>query len=385
MPELYIGLISGTSMDAADAALMDLSDPLRPRVVAAGSRHLDKTLRDELLTLAQGDAGIALGKLGELDQRLGRLFAETANAVLEQAGVPADQVRAIGSHGQTLHHAPNAPYPFTTQIGDPNVIAELTGITTVADFRRRDMAAGGQGAPMVPAFHHALFSSQEESRCIVNIGGIANITLLPAADAQPVSGFDTGPGNALMDAWIRAHLGEPYDRNGRWAAEADVDEGLLQALMRDPFFHRPAPKSTGREYFNITWLRRQLAAFSRQPTPAIVQRTLCELTARTIAMGLAGSGVDTDRVLLCGGGVHNAVLRSALASALAPRQVQDTTEYGLDADNVEACAFAWLAMRTIKGLPGNLPAVTGARLPVVLGGIYPASTGHELSAPSPAG
>lgn len=379
MAELYIGLISGTSMDGIDAALVDLSDTRRPRTLATHAQPLEDMLRDELLSLAQGQAGVALGKLGELDQRMGLLFAEAANALLAQASVAADEVRAIGSHGQTLHHAPNAPYPFSTQIGDPNLIAARTGITTVADFRRRDMAAGGQGAPLVPAFHNALFAAEQESRCIVNIGGIANITLLPAKGSGTVSGFDTGPGNALMDAWIRAHLGEPFDRNGRWASQAHVDEGLLQTLMRDPFFHRPPPKSTGREYFNIPWLRSQLAAFSRPPAPAVVQRTLCELTTRAIAMALAGSGPGNERVLLCGGGAHNPVLRDALEQALAPRPVEDTTAYGLDVDNVEACAFAWLAMRTVNGLSGNLPAATGAHEPVVLGGIYPGKSGRSLN------
>lgn len=385
MAELYIGLISGTSMDGVDAALVDLSDTSQPRALATHGQPLEDVLRDELLSLAQGQAGVALGKLGELDQRMGLLFAEAANTLLEKAGVAAEEVRAIGSHGQTLFHAPNAPYPFSNQIGDPNLIAARTGITTVADFRRRDMAVGGQGAPLVPAFHHALFASEQESRCIVNIGGIANITLLPAHDASAVSGFDTGPGNALLDAWIRAHLGEPFDRNGRWASQGDVDEGLLQTLMRDPFFHRSPPKSTGREYFNITWLRGQLAAFSRPPVPAVVQRTLCELTARAIAMALAGSGPGNERVLLCGGGAHNPVLRDALEQALAPRPVEDTTAYGLDVDNVEACAFAWLAMRTVNGLSGNLPAVTGAQDPVILGGIYPGKSGWSINDDQPPG
>jgi anhydro-N-acetylmuramic acid kinase len=225
---------------------------------------------------------------------------------------------------------------------------------------------------LVPAFHHHFFGTNQESRCIVNIGGIANITFLPNATTGEVSGFDTGPGNALMDAWTREHLGEPFDRDGRWAAGATVDDELLQAILRDPFFHGPPPKSTGRGHFNGTWLRGQLAAFPRPPTPAVVQRTLCELTARTIAMAIAGFGAGDERVLLCGGGAHNPVLRNALKSALAPREIDTTTKYGLDVDHVEASAFAWLAMRTLNGLPGNLPAVTGAKQRVVLGGIYPA-------------
>ena len=369
MAERYIGLISGTSMDAVDAVLVEFAADAPMRVVATCAQTLDEDLRQELLDLSQGSTGLALAKLGELDYRVAQVFADAALCVLDQAGTGPQDVRAIGSHGQTLYHAPDAVYPFSLQIGDPNIIAARTGIATVADFRRRDLALGGQGAPLVPAFHHALFHSDNENRCVVNIGGIANITVL-AKDGTRVTGFDTGPGNALLDQWAAAHLGEPFDEDGRWARTGHVLEMLLQQLTNDPFFRRPPPKSTGREYFSPGWLRRQLEALTTPPAPADVQRTLCELTAQTIASAIDRFGPGDERVLLCGGGARNPVLAQAIAQALAPRAVTRTDDYGLQADWVEGCAFAWLAMRTINGQPGNLPAVTGARETAVLGGIY---------------
>ncbi len=369
MGELYVGLMSGTSMDGVDAALVEITGDRFERVIATHAHPLPGAVRDELLNLNAGGAGLALAKLGELDQMVADSFAQAALALLGEAGCSPADVRAIGSHGQTVFHAPDARYPFSLQIGDPNIIAARTGITTVADFRRRDMAEGGQGAPLVPAFHHAQFASEAENRCIVNIGGIANITLLPR-DGH-VTGFDTGPGNSLMDHWASAHLGSPYDENGRWAASGRVIGILLHQLSDDAFFHQPPPKSTGREYFTPGWLRRQVDALSSPPAPADVQRTLCELTARTISSAIERFGPGDERVLVCGGGVHNPVLREGLERALAPRVVEATDRYGIDADWVEACAFAWLAKRTLHGEAGNLPAVTGAARPVVLGGIYP--------------
>lgn len=361
--------MSGTSMDGVDAALVELDGERLRRVLATYAHPLNAGLRRELLVLNQGATGLALGKLGELDYRVGESFAHAAVGLLRKAGRKADDITAIGSHGQTLFHAPQARYPFSLQIGDPNIIAARTRITTVADFRRRDMAEGGQGAPLVPAFHQALFQSAAENRCIVNIGGIANVTLLPR-DGSPITGFDTGPGNALMDHWADAHLGQPFDRDGQWAASGRVIKLLLHQLADDAFFHRVPPKSTGREYFTPGWLRRQLEALSSPPTPADVQRTLCELTAQTVASAIERFGPGNERVLLCGGGARNPVLSESLRQALAPRAVEATDRYGLDSDWVEACAFAWLAMRTLRGEPGNLPSVTGAVKPTVLGGIY---------------
>lgn len=370
---LYVGLISGTSMDAVDAALLDLSRPDEPRILATHAEPPDPGLRADLLDLSQGVAGVSLVKFGELDQRVGHWFADAALALLERSGTEPVSVRGIGSHGQTVHHAPGGPYPFSMQLGDPSLIAARTGIATVADFRGGDIAAGGQGAPLVPAFHHRIFRHPDEPRVIVNMGGIANLTLLPAAtegDHDKVHGFDTGPGNALLDAWTMEHLGEPQDTGGRWAASGSVHEDLLSLLLQEPYFQKPPPKSTGREYFHLAWLRDRLGNLGEVPAAADVQRTLCELTARTVATALEEHGIGGERVLVCGGGAHNPLLLRRLEELLAPRPVAATDDYGVPADWVEAAAFAWLAMRTMEGLPGNLPSVTGARRAVVLGGIY---------------
>jgi anhydro-N-acetylmuramic acid kinase len=368
MPELYIGLMSGTSMDAVDGALVDLASA--PRIIATASEPLNPELRAQLQGIGRG-TDHPLEQLGRLDVRVGRLFAATAKRLLSETGIGREAVRAIGSHGQTLHHSPYGAEPFTLQIGDPNLIAEATGLTTVADFRRRDIAAGGQGAPLVPAFHSAVFRSPCEDRAIVNIGGMANITLLPADPAAAVSGFDTGPGNALMDAWATAHLGAPMDAEGRWAASGRVHQKLLSRLLADEYFARPAPKSTGRERFNRAWLAAALQE-AEELRPQDVQATLCELTALSIAHAAAGSPPPA-RVLVCGGGVLNCALMDRL-DALLPCPVESTAAHGLDPRWVEAAAFAWLAQQTLRGRAGNLLAVTGARHPVVLGGIW---TGPE--------
>jgi anhydro-N-acetylmuramic acid kinase len=285
-------------------------------------------------------------------------------------------VRAIGSHGQTVRHEPDGDHPFSVQIGDPNVIAEITGITTIADFRRRDIAAGGQGAPLVPAFHAAVLRSSDEDRVALNIGGMANITVLPRDPAQAVTGFDTGPGNVLMDAWAARHLGTPLDSEGRWAGSAPRDEALLAVLLSDEYFQRQPPKSTGREHFNMTWLEARLAQLGTAPEPAQVQASLAALTALSCAAAIQRYAPRTQQVLVCGGGVHNVTLLQQLTDALPGVRVASTQTQGLDPDWVEALAFAWLAQQTLAGKPGNLPSVTGARAPVVLGGIY--SAGGKL-------
>lgn len=373
MHELYLGLISGTSMDAVDTALVDLSEPDIPRIVATCDQPYPPSIRENIVRILSDPDQIGLATFGEIDGQIGAVFADAANALIRGREIASDQIRAVGSHGQNVHHAPNASPPFSLQLGDPSIIAERTGITTVADFRRRDMAAGGQGAPLAPALHQALFSTADETRCVLNLGGIANITLLPADPNQPVSGFDTGPANALMDAWAHWHLDAAFDRDGAWARSDEVDDALLQRLMRDPYFRKSPPKSTGKEYFNLAWLRDHLESLPHTPEPAAVQRTLCELTVRTVAQAILGLKHHTDRILICGGGAHNALLREGLEEALHPKPVEETGAYGIDVDHVESCAFAWLAMRTMKGLAGNLPSVTGARREVVLGGIYPAS------------
>ena len=366
MAELYIGLISGTSIDAIDAVLADFGGA--PQVVATASYSFPEQVRKELHTIC--NSGICpMDKLGELDRQLGLLFGTAVNKLLESAGVKRADVRAIGSHGQTIHHAPHGEIRYTIQIGDPNTIAELTGITTVADFRRRDIAAGGQGAPLVPPFHAAAFRSTGHDRVVLNIGGIANITVLPRDAAQPVIGFDTGPGNGLLDAWVQKHRGEPFDRSGAWAASGKVDTALLKSLLKDGYFDKDPPKSTGREYFNLAWLEHHLTG-SASSEKEDVQATLCELTAITIAQDIRQYAPATKQIMVCGGGAYNSALMKRLATLMSDCEVTSTANYGIAPDWIEATAFAWLARATLGGQAGNLPSVTGAHHAVVLGGIY---------------
>ncbi|MGH8293440.1 MAG: anhydro-N-acetylmuramic acid kinase [Gammaproteobacteria bacterium] len=366
--EYFIGLISGTSSDGVDAALMEFLPA--PRLLASRFLAYPDTLRVELLEFAAGHyQGDAIDQFGRLDHELGELFAQAALKLLQQAGLSGTAMRAIGSHGQTVRHRPGGSDPFTLQIADPNVIIARTSITTVADFRRRDLALGGEGAPLVPAFHRAVFADRNETRAVVNIGGIANLTLLPARDGA-VSGFDTGPGNLLMDLWSREHLQAPHDEGGAFAASGKVSTALTAELLSDTYFRRAPPKSTGREYFNRTWLLPKLA---HHPLPAAdVMATLCELTARTVADAVIGCTPRVAHVLLCGGGTHNLTLVKRLGALLPDRKLGTTADFGVPPDWVEAAAFAWLARETLAGRPGNLPAVTGARAPSVLGGIHPA-------------
>ena len=369
MPEYYIGLMSGTSMDAIDAALVDLNDRT-PVLRDQLSAPIPPKLRERLIAVAQG-GDTTVAQLSELDVRLAHLFADAALALLQQSDTAADKVRAIGSHGQTVYHRPDGPCPTSVQIGDPNIIAERTGITTVADFRRRDMAAGGQGAPLVPALHEAVFRLNDRNRVIVNIGGIANVTLLPANPLHRISGFDTGPGNGLMDAWIKKHQRKNKDDRGRWAASGEVDEDLLGKMLKDRYFHKAPPKSTGREYFNLAWLEKILKRHKKRLLSKNVQATLCELTAKTISDAILEHAPQTHEVLVCGGGGHNLALMLRLQLLLDDIRVVSTEEFGVDPDYVEAVAFAWLAKRTLQGRAGNLPSVTGAGHGVILGGIYP--------------
>jgi anhydro-N-acetylmuramic acid kinase len=292
--------------------------------------------------------------------------------VLRKSGLAKKDIRAIGSHGQTLRHRPRAAHPFTLQIGNPSVIAERTGITTVADFRARDMAAGGQGAPMVPAFHHQMFHSAQRNRVIVNIGGIANVTCLPAVAAQPVSGFDTGPGNTLLDQWVHRHHAQARDDAGQWAASGRASRELLELLLSDPYFAAAPPKSTGREHFNMEWLQGHLKKLAVPLAAADVQATLVQLTAHSIARAIRGVLPQTQEAFVCGGGSHNRELMAALAGSLSGIAVATTEALGLSPDWVEAAAFAWLAHQTLEGQPGNVPTVTGAKHAVILGGIYKA-------------
>lgn len=366
-PRYFAGLMSGTSMDAADAALVDFSGA-QPKLIATQRTPLSSELRSALLALCTPGPN-EIERMAELDARLGEIFADTALALLTKAGVKAAEVHAIGSHGQTVRHQPGGPYPFSLQIGNPALIAHRTGITTVADFRRADIAAGGQGAPLVPAFHNAVFRSAQYDRVAVNIGGIANITVLPKDTRQPVIGFDTGPGNVLLDAWAERHLGKHMDEDGNFAARGHVREGLLHALSNDNYFALKPPKSTGREHFNMAWLDAALQTHTGISAPD-VQATLCELTAASIAQAIRHYAPQTSEVLICGGGTHNVHLMQRLRARLSPCSVESTEQHGINPDWIEAMAFAWLAQQTLEGKPGNLPSVTGAKRTVVLGGIY---------------
>ena len=365
---LYIGLISGTSIDGVDAALLDIEDDAFS-LAATRAHPFPRTLRDDLARLINARRPSA-HLVWRLDRQMGELFAEAAIVLIDEAGASAGEIRAIGSHGQTVAHHPRARLPHTIQIGDPNVIAERTRITTVADFRRRDVAAGGEGAPLACGFHLAAMSRPDVERAVLNIGGIANISVLPATGA--VTGFDSGPGNTLMDRWTERHLGTGMDRDGAWASRGKVDETLLARLCSDPYFSKPPPKSTGREYFNLRWLERHLHDDGRALAPEDVQSTLCALSVATIGRGIEEFARASNEVLVCGGGAHNPALMAALRHRLEPRSVESTDLVGIDPDWVEASAFAWLARQTLTGLPGNLPSVTGARRPVVLGAIHPA-------------
>jgi anhydro-N-acetylmuramic acid kinase len=368
-PELYIGLMSGTSLDGTDAVLSDFSDA-RPRVIAHAHHAFAAELRDELLRLnTPGDN--ELHRACVVAQHLARSYASIVEDLLLHAETEPTQVRAIGVHGQTVRHRPDAGY--TLQLNAPATLAELTGIDVVADFRARDVAAGGQGAPLVPAFHAAAFESAH-ARAVVNIGGIANITGLPAGGAGTVIGFDCGPGNVLMDGWALDHLGEPFDRDGRWAAGGQVNDALLAALLDDPYFALPPPKSTGRELFNASWLRQRLSrlqVLGHAISPQDVQATLARCTARAIGESIARHCGDAADVVVCGGGAYNRTLMAMLEEECGGRTVRSCASLGIAPELVEAFAFAWLAYAHLHRLPGNLPSVTGARGRRTLGALYP--------------
>lgn len=362
---LYIGLMSGTSIDGIDASLVDFSDN-KIRILAFHYQPFSSTLRQQIHSLSQPNQPVLLEHYGTIDTQLGQLFAEAALALLDKAKIAPSKIKAIGSHGQTVYHAPNGPHGFSLQIGDPNRIAEITGITTIADFRRRDIAVGGQGAPLVPAFHQAIFSDPNDSITVLNIGGIANITVLGKG---PVLGFDTGPGNTLLDYWCQQSLGQNFDAGGEWTSSGKVNHALLSHLLDDPYFRQVPPKSTGKEYFSSVWLQQKIAPFGSSK-PEDIQATLCQLSADSIADAILGYASDSRRVLVCGGGIHNRELIRKLEIRL-PMTIVSTAEFGIDPDHVEAVAFAWLAKQTLQHNPGNLCTVTGAKRPTILGGIYP--------------
>lgn len=358
-PELYIGIMSGTSMDAIDAALVDFSQQPFTTVHATSlpfPADLKKTLQSFTRT---GQCQIA--SLGESDTQLGHLFADCCLTLLSEASVKKNEIIAIGSHGQTIFHQPNGPLPFTMQLGNSSIIAAKTGICTIADFRQKDIALGGQGAPLTPAFHASLFKQYAENQWVLNLGGIANLTFIPGDKTQPVLGFDTGPANTLLDYWFKKHhQSTPYDHQGNWAKQGHIQGDLLARLLADSYFQKKAPKSTGTEYFTPLWLENNL----NNEKPQDIQATLCELTAITIASSISPK---QGNLWICGGGIYNQYLLSRIAHHCQNMHVLSTETIGIQPQQVECIAFAWLARQTFNKQPGNLPSVTGASQPDLLG------------------
>ncbi len=357
------GLMSGTSLDGVDGVLAEFP-PEAGRILAHAHVPYPEPLRRQLADLNHPGTN-DLARSATAAVAVTDLYAECVSALLGRSGLSANQIRAIGCHGQTVRHQPRSGY--TLQLLNPARLVEAAGVSVVCDFRSRDIAAGGEGAPLAAAYHRAAFTGPGETRCVINIGGIANLTVLHA-DGR-ATGFDSGPGNGLLDAWCQRHQGQAFDANGAWAASGSVIPSLLSRLRADAYFARPAPKSTGREDFNATWLDRALTGSEK---PADVQATLLELTVGTIADAIESAAPDAKRILLCGGGARNGALRRELAAKVGGREVGLTDDVGVAAEHVEAAAFAWLAHRCLNHLPGNLPAVTGARGERVLGAIYPA-------------
>lgn len=365
--DLYIGLISGTSLDGIDAALVRFENE-QPSVLETVCLPLPANLKDEIKSLINPTTN-EINRLMALDVQLGKYFSKSVKQLLDQAKIKNNDIVAIGSHGQTIRHLPTAEYPSTLQITDANIIAEVTGITTVADFRRRDMAAGGQGAPLVPAFHQHIFRHTKKNRVILNLGGIANITILPADRNIPVTGFDTGTANTLMNHWIQQQQNKSYDENGSWASSGQMNEDFLNELLKDDYFKLAPPKSTGTEYFNPAWLTKKLSTFPFLAAED-VQASLTAFTATTIKDAIKSYASEAEEIIVCGGGVHNDFLQQQLKQFLPNIEINSSAKYGLDPDYVEATAFAWLAKQTMEHKSGNLPEVTGANRSVILGGVY---------------
>ncbi len=368
MGKYYIGVMSGTSLDAVDTVLTSFTDG-QIKFLSSHTNPIPNILKDKILNLCFPRDN-EIETLGALDRELGELFAVSCLQLLEKTKISPRDVQAIGSHGQTIRHRPFAEIPFTLQIGDPNTIAEKTGITVVADFRRRDIALGGQGAPLVPGFHDFLFKHRKDNSWVLNIGGIANLTRLPKPPARTILGFDTGPGNMLMDAWCLQNKGNRFDEDGQWAAQGKVPAALLEILLSDPYFAKKPPKSTGREYFNLTWLRQHLDKLPAI-SPEDVQATLLELTARTIMQPILEFKEKASSLWVCGGGIKNQALMQRIRELATEITVDSTAEAGIDPQWIEACAFAWLAYQTLNNQPSNIPSVTGASHATILGAIYP--------------
>ena len=361
---LYIGIMSGTSLDGIDISLVDINSGCR--LIASQYIPMPQQLKNDLLSLCSSGAD-EINRAALAEQHWAQLAAQGVSQLLADTDTPAQQIRAIGSHGQTIRHEP--AQGFTVQIGCPALLVELTGICVVADFRSRDIAAGGQGAPLVPAFHDMLFKNHAKPCAILNIGGFSNVTLL--AEQHDTYGFDCGPGNVLMDAWIQHIKNAPFDQDGAWAASGTVNQQLLAAMLQEPFFATKGPKSTGRELFNLQWLQNLLSQQSNIASHD-VQATLCELTAQSIAESIQFAQADTKAIWVCGGGAHNYDLLERLRRLLPHCSVASTDSIGVSADWMEAMAFAWLAHCCLEGIPSNRPAVTGANGLRILGAIYPA-------------
>jgi len=367
MRTLYIGVMSGTSLDGVDAVLVDTAEGFH--CLAHVALPMPPTLRQDFLQLNQsGPNELHLAALSS--NALVALYTQAVQSLLRTTNNQAQAIAAIGAHGQTVRHQPQLHdgVGYTLQLNNPALLAEQTGIKVVADFRSRDVAAGGQGAPLVPAFHQAVFGLSGEVLAVLNLGGMSNISIL---QTDKVLGFDCGPGNVLMDLWCHQHLGQAYDHLGQWAASGRVSQALLSRFLQDPFFHAPPPKSTGRDLFHADWLQGHLNA-ALGLSAADVQATLAALTVQTCAQEVLRHAPTAKRLLVCGGGAHNQHLMSLLSQALPAVEVASTEKHGLPPLQVEAAAFAWLARQTLLNMPGNLPAVTGARGPRVLGAIYPA-------------
>ncbi|MBV1909758.1 MAG: anhydro-N-acetylmuramic acid kinase [Kangiellaceae bacterium] len=374
---IYIGLMSGTSIDGVDVAAVEFTDQ-RAKLLASSLYPIPNEMKVRLAEISTPKViGVKVDQnrietMAELDVLMGEIFANAVNFLISDKAINKESIIAIGSHGQTIRHRAECNNAFTLQIGDPNVIAENTGIKTIADFRRSDIAAGGQGAPLAPAFHNAILRSKNEDRIILNLGGIANITLLPKLQDEIVLGFDTGPANTLMDAWYKKHnpdSSSDFDKDSQFGKAGTIIDPLLSNLLTDPYFTLPPPKSTGREYFSIHWLERQLTIVDKNCTPQDVQRTLVEFTATTIADAINTSKLTQAKVLSCGGGMHNRFLLDAISRRIAGEVIQ-TNDVGVDGDYLEAMTFAWLAKRRIEQKSGNLPSVTGAVRTKILGGVY---------------
>ncbi|MEM7359839.1 MAG: anhydro-N-acetylmuramic acid kinase [Pseudomonadota bacterium] len=359
--ELYVGMMSGTSVDGIDAALVEITSRYKLRVLATDYTPFPTELRQEINQLALNNSGLFKNEDSSLHNRLADHYADAANHILEKNSVPRDEVRAIANHGQTVRHEPNANPPFSLQLGDGQLIADQTGITTITQFRQADIAAGGQGAPLMPAFHEAMFGRTEDAY-VLNLGGIANITCLGA----DVVGFDTGPSNCLMDNWIELKQGERFDENGEWAESGTVINEALTILLQDAYLQLDPPKSTGTDYFNLDWLQDKLTRL-HDYRPADVQATLLAFTVQSVAHALNQREAEGGNLYVCGGGAQNGFLMQSLAEALTTFRVQKTDVLGVPSDWVEAAGFAWLGYCFLHGEPSNLPSVTGANQQLVLG------------------